>query len=165
MSTPRLLGKAAGVIFEDHDDDVFRVNKYFIIRFWLAAWLPLSLSSSAVAQPSVYSGVYAYGEGGLTSSSDWQAITNFVSSAQKDVSIINNFNSWTSGSSTNGTFTFPTAEMNNIRSHGSIPLYTWQPENGDMGVTQSFNCASVAVGAYDSYIQTWATAAKNWGPP
>ena len=165
MSTPRLLGKAAGVIFEDHDDDVFRVNKYFIIRFWLAAWLPLSLSSSAVAQPSVYSGVYAYGEGGLTSSSDWQAITNFVSSAQKDVSIINNFNSWTSGSSTNGTFTFPTAEMNNIRSHGSIPLYTWQPENGDMGVTQSFNCASVAVGAYDSYIQTWATAAKNWGHP
>ncbi len=118
------------------------------------------------AQPAVYSGVYAYGEGGLTSSANWQAVTNFVTNAQKDVSIINNFDSWTdSSSSTNGTQAFPTAEMNNIRSHGSIPMFTWQPQNGSQGVNQSFNLANIINGAYDAYITNWATAAKSWGHP
>ena len=54
---------------------------------------------NASAQPAVYSGVYAYGEGGLTTSTDWQAVTNFVTNAQKDVSIINNFDSWNHSSS------------------------------------------------------------------
>lgn len=116
----------------------------------------------AVAQPSVYSGVYAYGEGGLTSSSDWQAVTNFVSSAQKDVSIINNFDEWTSNSSTQGTKAFPTTEMSNIRSHGSIPLFTWQPQNGTAG---TLALSSIINGDYDTYITTWATAAKSWGHP
>lgn len=118
------------------------------------------------AQPAVYSGVYAYGEGGLTSSSDWQAVTNFVINAQKDVSIINNFDSWTdTASSTNGTQAFPTTEMNNIRSHGSIPMFTWQPQNGSQGVTQSFTLANIINGAYDTYITSWAAAAKSWGHP
>jgi len=137
----------------------------FVVLLCLAAWLQLS-TTIAVAQPSVYSGVYAYGEGGLTSSSDWQAVTNFVNNAQKDVSIINNFDSWTdSGSSTNGTQTFPTTEMNNIRSHGSIPMFTWQPQNGNEGTNQSFTLASIIAGDYDAYITTWATSAKTWGYP
>src|SRR5208282_1624819 len=137
----------------------------FVVLLCLAAWLQLS-TTIAVAQPSVYSGVYAYGEGGLTSSSDWQAETNFVNNAQKDVSIINNFDSWTdSGSSTNGTQTFPTTEMNNIRSHGSIPMFTWQPQNGNEGTNQSFTLASIIAGDYDAYITTWATSAKTWGYP
>ena len=120
----------------------------------------------ASAQPAVYSGVYAYGEGGLTSSSSWQAVTNFVTDAQKDVSIINNFDSWTdSSSSTNGTQAFPTTEMNNIRNHGSIPMFTWQPQNGTQGVNQSFTLANIINGAYDTYITNWATVAKSWGHP
>ena len=141
------------------------MKKNLIILVCFTAWLQLSLTS-AIAQPSVYSGVYAYGEGGLTSSSDWQAITNFVTNAQKDISIINNFDSWTdSNSSTNGTQTFPTAEMNNIRSHGSIPMFTWQPQNGSQGVTQSFTLANIINGAYDTYITNWAASAKSWGHP
>jgi autotransporter-associated beta strand protein len=141
------------------------MKKKLIIVVWYAAWLQLFLTK-AVAQPSVYSGVYAYGEGGLTSSSDWQAVTNFVNNAQKDVSIINNFDSWTdSSSATNGTQTFPTTEMNNIRSHGSIPMFTWQPQNGSQGVTQSFTLANIINGAYDTYITNWAAAAKSWGHP
>jgi autotransporter-associated beta strand protein len=134
-------------------------------RFCFVAWLQLS-AAAAVAQPSVYSGVYAYGEGGLTLPSDWQAVTNFVINAQKDVSIINNFDSWTdSSSSTNGTQAFPTTEMNNIRSHGSIPMFTWQPRNGSQGVTQSFTLANIINGAYDTYISNWAASAKSWGHP
>ena len=121
--------------------------------------------TGAVAQPSVYSGVYAYGEGGLTTSSDWQAVTNFVNNAQKDVSIINNFDEWTSNSATNGTKAFPTTEMNNIRSHGSIPMFTWMPQNGGSITAQSITLANIINGDYDTYITNWATAAKNWGHP
>jgi autotransporter-associated beta strand protein len=134
-------------------------------RLCFFAWLQLSVAVAG-AQPSVYSGVYAYGEGGLTSSSDWLAVTNFVINAQKDVSIVNNFDSWTdSSTSTNGTQTFPTTEMNDIRHHGSIPMFTWQPQNGTEGVTQSFTLSNIANGAYDTYISNWATSAKNWEHP
>jgi autotransporter-associated beta strand protein len=141
------------------------VKKIFHGLLWFAIWLQFD-AVNGVAQPSVYSGAYVFGEGGLTTKTDWQAITNFVSSAQKDVSIINNFDSWTdSGSNTNGTQTFPATEMNNIRNHGAIPMFTWQPQNGNQGVTQSFCCSNVANGVYDAYITQWAQAAAAWGHP
>jgi autotransporter-associated beta strand protein len=166
MTDAPVAGEAAGVVFENKDEfDFRRMKKNFIALPWLAAWLQLPMTI-AVAQPSVYSGVYADGEGGLTSSTDWQAVSNFVSNAQKGLSIINNFDSWTdTASSTNGTQAFPTAEMNNIRSSNSIPLFTWQPQNGTLGTTQSFTLASIIAGDYDSYITTWATSAKAWGHP
>jgi autotransporter-associated beta strand protein len=136
----------------------------FIVLFCLAAWLQLSVTI-AVAQPSVYSGAFVLNSGGLDTLAKQQTITNFVSSAQKDISIINMFVSWTSGSSTNGTAAFSTTAMNFIRNHGSIPLFTWQPQNSSLGVTQSFTLANITNGIYDSYITTWATAAKNWGYP
>jgi beta-mannanase len=143
----------------------FRGKKSFHRLLWFVAWLPFGVLGG-VAQPSVYSGAYILGEGGLTTGSDWQAVTNFAATAGKDVSLINNFDSWTdSGSSTNGTQAFPTAEMNNIRSHGSIPLFTWQPQNGKEGVSQSFDCSNVADGVYDAYIAQWARAAASWGHP
>jgi autotransporter-associated beta strand protein len=161
-----VAGEAAGVVFENKDKYEFRrMKKGFLALLWLAAWVPLSMTI-AVAQPSVYSGVYADGEGGLTTLSDWQAVSNFVSNAQKGLSIVNNFDSWTDTSgSTNGTQTFPTSELNNIRSSNSIPMFTWQPQNSTEGVTQSFTLASIIAGDYDSYITTWATAAKAWGYP
>jgi autotransporter-associated beta strand protein len=140
------------------------MKKSIIAPFCFAAWLQLSMTI-AVAQPSVYSGVYAYGEGGLTTSSDWQAVTNFVSNAQKDVSIINNFDEWTTDSSSSGTKAFPTTEMNNIRSHGSIPMFTWMPQNGSLITTQSLTLVEIINGDYDTYITNWATSAKNWGHP
>jgi beta-mannanase len=141
------------------------MKMFSIVLFCFAACMQLSTVIS-VAQSSVYSGVYANGEGGLSSSSDWQAVTNFVSSAQKDVSIINNFDSWTdASSSTNGTQSFPTTEMSDIRNHGSIPMFTWQPQNSTEGVAQSFTLASIVAGDYDAYITNWATAAKAWGHP
>ena len=132
--------------------------------FWLAAWLGLS-GIRVIAQPSVYSGVFAFNEGSLNSLSKQQTVTNFASDAQKDVSIINVFTSWTSGSSTNGTTLFPTAGMNYIRGHGSIPLLTWEPWNPGLGTVQSFTLANIMNGLYDSYITNWATGAKTWGHP
>ncbi len=143
----------------------FRLRKRFSILLFSVGLLRF-LTTNVAAQPGVYSGVYAFGEGGLTSASNWQAITNFVTTAGKDVSIVNNFDSWTdSSSSTNGTQSFPTTEMNKIRAHNSIPMFTWQPQNGAQGVTQSFTLANIINGYYDAYITNWATSAKNWGHP
>jgi beta-mannanase len=119
----------------------------------------------AIAQPSVYSGVFAFGSGDLNTVTKQNTITNFVSDAQKDVSIINMFNSWTSGTSTNGTVSFPATAMDFIRGHGSIPLFSWQPQNSSLGTTQSFTLANIMNGVYDPYITNWATAARNWGHP
>ncbi len=134
------------------------------IHAGLTAGLLLA-GAGASAAPAVYTGAYNYNEGSLDNATDWQQVTNFVTAAQKDLSIINDFFSWTSGSSTNGTETFPTTTFNDIRNHGSMPLFTWQPENSSQGVTQSFSLASIAAGSYDSYLTTWATAAKTWGHP
>jgi len=68
------------------------MKKRFFTLLCLAAWMKLS-SSNAVGQPSVYSGVFDGNQGGLDSAASWQAITNFVNNAKKDVSIINFFHS------------------------------------------------------------------------
>jgi autotransporter-associated beta strand protein len=140
------------------------MKKNFIVPLCFVAWLQLSMGI-AVAQPSVYSGAFVLNSGGLDTLAKQQTITNFVSQAQKDISIINMFVSWTSGSSTNGTAAFSTTAMDFIRNHGSIPLFTWQPENSSLEVSQSFTLANITNGIYDSYITTWAVAAKNWGHP
>lgn len=140
------------------------MKKRFFVLLYFVACMRLS-SLNTLGQPSVYSGVFDGNQGGLDSPTSWQAITNFVNNAKKDVSIINFFRSWTTGSSTNGDATFASSPMGKIRSHGSIPLYTWSPQNSSLGVTQSFNCASVIAGNYDAYINTWAMDAKNWGHP
>lgn len=159
-----MLASSRGFFENKNDCDFIRMKKNFIALFWLVTWFHFSMTG-AVAQPSVYSGVYAFGEGGLTSSSDWQAVSNFVNNAQKDVSIINNFDEWTSNSSTQGTKPFPTTEMNNIRGHGSIPMFTWMPQNGSAITAQSITLANITNGDYDTYIANWATSAKNWGHP
>ncbi|HEY2056131.1 MAG TPA: glycosyl hydrolase [Solirubrobacterales bacterium] len=64
-------------------------------------------------------------------------------------------------------FQFPTAQMQAIRAHGSIPVFSWgseiipresvsQPEVG---------LASIVDGRYDSYIREFAAKAKAWGHP
>jgi autotransporter-associated beta strand protein len=141
------------------------INKS-IILFCCATWLQ-PFTPTVIAQPSVYSGAFVLNSGGLDTLAKQQTITNFASNtnAAKDISIINIFVSWTFGSSTNGTAAFSTTAMDFIRNHDSIPLFTWQPENSSLGATQSFTLANITNGIYDSYITTWAIAAKNWGHP
>jgi len=54
---------------------------------------------------------------------------------------------------------FQTNEFETIRSHGSIPFFSWAPG----GVSGSDK--QIAEGSEDSYIEKWALAAKNWGHP
>jgi beta-mannanase len=139
-----------------------RVKCFILV--WCLAWLQPRLSQAG-GQPSVYSGVFAYNEGDLSTATKQQTITNFVADAGKDVSIINVFFSWASGSSTNPSSSFPATGMSFIRSHGSLPLLTWEPWNPALGTTQSFTLANIMNGVYDSYITNWAMDAKGWGQP
>ncbi|HEX9117465.1 MAG TPA: glycosyl hydrolase [Anaerolineae bacterium] len=53
-----------------------------------------------------------------------------------------------------------------IRDHGAIPMVTWAPEAMGGGTNQpAFSLSQIINGAYDSYITSWATGAKNWGHP
>jgi hypothetical protein len=56
--------KAAGIVVEA------RMKRSFIALLCFLAG-PAFSTSITVAQPSVYSGIYAYGEGRLSSSSNW----------------------------------------------------------------------------------------------
>jgi autotransporter-associated beta strand protein len=136
------------------------MKKRVIFSSLLATFLFLS-ALNGFAQASVYSGAFVLNEGWLDTTTEQQTITNFVSSAQKDTSIINVFFSWsTSGTTPN--VAFPTTAVNFIRGHGSIPLLTWEPWNPSSGVNQSFTLSNIITGVYDSYIDGWATSAKTY---
>ena len=63
-------------------------------------------------------------------------------------------------------YNFPVNEMNSIRSHGSIPFFSWASQSIPSTVNEpNFQLADVIAGTYDSYIEKWATAARNWGHP
>jgi beta-mannanase len=56
--------------------------------------------------------------------------------------------------------------LDSIRSHGSIPMITWSPEEMGGGVNQpDFQLIDIINGLHDDYIRQWASAAKGWGMP
>jgi hypothetical protein len=64
-------------------------------------------------------------------------------------------------------YKFPTEAMDNIRGHGSIPVFSWGSESSpSTGPEQpDFQLAKIASGAFDSYIAQFATEAREWGHP
>ncbi len=67
----------------------------------------------------------------------------------------------------NGAFQkFPTADFDNVRNHGSLPLLDWSSEVLGGGINQpDYALAKIAGGLYDSFIRQWALDAKAWGHP
>jgi beta-mannanase len=61
---------------------------------------------------------------------------------------------------------FQTSYFNNVRSHGAIPMLDWGSWVSSDGTEQpAYRLSQITGGAYDSYIQQWAAAAKAWGHP
>jgi Glycosyl hydrolase family 26 len=88
------------------------------------------------------------------------AASKFEGAAGKHVSMIN----WSSPfylSACNGYCTFQTSQFEAVRSHGSIPFFSWNPGPGG----GEFSDARIAAGSQDKYITAWAKAAKAWGHP
>jgi beta-mannanase len=130
---------------------------------------PTALSTTAFAYPpavannclpSVYYGVYVPG---------WldnlDALTTFENDAKKKVSIVMWYQGW---GLTDGTQDFQTSWMNNVRSHGSIPMVTWEPwlYTDPAGTNQpQYQLSKIINGDFDSYIKRWADDSMSWGHP
>lgn len=61
---------------------------------------------------------------------------------------------------------FPTTPFNSVRSHGSIPFYSWAPDFTVWPESTPYpDNGAIAAGAADAYIEQWAKEAKAWGHP
>jgi hypothetical protein len=98
---------------------------------------------------------------------DMSAAAKFEEMSGKKLSILNFSAPFANCSSSPCSFyKFPVNEMNTIRSHGSIPFYSWASQSiPSQKEEPNFQLADVIAGTYDSYIREFATAAKNWGHP
>ncbi|HEX6780657.1 MAG TPA: glycosyl hydrolase [Solirubrobacterales bacterium] len=61
-------------------------------------------------------------------------------------------------------YTFPTTEMEKIRDHGAIPVFSWN-SGASGGDPASYRLAALNAGGFDAYIQDFARAAAAWGHP
>jgi mannan endo-1,4-beta-mannosidase len=61
-------------------------------------------------------------------------------------------------------YTFPTREMEKIRRHGAIPLFSWN-SGASGGDLEDFQLSDLRAGRYDSHIRDFARAARDWGHP
>jgi hypothetical protein len=64
-------------------------------------------------------------------------------------------------------YDFPTAAMQRVREHGSIPFFSWGAESSPRTTAEQpdFQLGDLISGTYDSYIAQFATEAKEWGHP
>jgi len=61
---------------------------------------------------------------------------------------------------------FPGLPLENIHNYGAIPVFSWSSASSPAGRDQpDFQLSDVISGTYDSYIRSFATAAKAWGHP
>jgi Glycosyl hydrolase family 26 len=116
-----------------------------------------SYPSPTSGSASIYFGVHV----ALDSLS---SITAFEADAHKAVSIIMWYQQW---GLTNGWQYLQPGWMNAVRSHGAIPVITWDPENPAIGSPNqpTFTLQNITNGNFDAYITRWAQDSKAWGHP
>lgn len=74
---------------------------------------------------------------------------------------------WGASWKTNGIYqAFDTQSFDNVRAHGSIPLFSWGSRDSYGGVDQpDFQLSAIYNGLHDNFIRQWALSAKAWGHP
>jgi hypothetical protein len=100
---------------------------------------------------------------------DMNAVSKVEQMAGKKLSIVNFSAPFANCSGSSCSFyNFPSSEFNSIRSHGSIPFYSWGSQSIPVPSNLSepnFQLSDIISGTYDSYIRKFAEAAKAWGHP
>jgi mannan endo-1,4-beta-mannosidase len=79
--------------------------------------------------------------------------------AGKGASIVNWGHDW---GKDGGYHPWSNSLVDEARTHGSIPMISWAPEEGDPARWQ---LRTIIDGAHDEYIRRFATGAKDWGYP
>jgi mannan endo-1,4-beta-mannosidase len=93
---------------------------------------------------------------------DMRSVAAFEAHTGKKVSIIHFGQTWYSNGTPLG---FPTTSFDNVRYHGSIPLFSWSSRDDHVSNEPNFRSSVVTSGIYDSYIRQFANDAKAWGHP
>ncbi len=90
---------------------------------------------------------------------DWNAVTAFEqrNAGAKHLAALHWSSPFYSTAWCGGYCSFQRSMFEKVRNHGVVPFFSW----ANNGVSD----ASVAAGARDSYIRSWASAAKSWGHP
>jgi chitodextrinase len=125
-----------------------------------------STGSPAPGSQSIYWGAWmggnTFGSGYGDAPWDDNTWSRFESDAGKKASIVHFGNAWQSG----GSFmSFPQSMLDKVRLRGSIPMLDWATWNLGASDQSAFQLSKITRGDFDSYIRSWATAAKNWGHP
>ena len=109
---------------------------------------PSTIAKVIQPEAQIYFGVYSID------------LSQFENDANKNVSIVNFFQQWANN-------TFDATQMNQIRNEGAIPLVTWEPWKGlKYGIdVPDYSLKNIINGNFDTYIEQYAEAAKEWGHP
>ncbi len=63
-------------------------------------------------------------------------------------------------------YKFPTDSMEDVRSHGAVPFFSWSSQSTPSNLNEpDFQLSDVISGRYDDYIRSFAEAARDWGHP
>jgi hypothetical protein len=98
---------------------------------------------------------------------DMTAVDRFQQISGKGLSLIEFSSPFAECGSTGCVMTrFPTVPLENVRSYGAIPVFSWNSTYSPPSVNQpDFSLGTLISGRYDSYIREFATKAKEWGHP
>jgi hypothetical protein len=82
------------------------------------------------------------------------------------ISVVMGYIGWSYPASESYASNFPTPQLVTLSNDGYLPEITWEPWLDSSGVNQpNYSLASIIDGNHDSYIQSWAKAAKAYGKP
>jgi hypothetical protein len=98
---------------------------------------------------------------------DMGAVSSFEGMAGKGVSLVNFFAPFANCSGSNCSYyKFPGDVMEDIREHGSIPVFSWSSQSIPSNLNEpNFQLSDVIAGTYDSFIREFAEDARDWGHP
>ena len=98
---------------------------------------------------------------------DMSPVHFFEQLVGKGMSLVEFSSSWQTCAPTCVPYKFPGEAMDNVRSYGAIPVYSWGAESSPRSSENQpeFQLADIIGGAYDPYIAQFATEARDWGHP
>ena len=103
---------------------------------------------------------------GVAAPWDMGAVSDFQRVVGKAPSIVTMNLPFEGCSSVCSYYGFPAAQLSGVRAYGAIPMLNWASMSSPLHVDEpGFRLADVADGSFDSYIRSFAVAAKAWGHP
>lgn len=144
------------------------MKKLFTLSFLILLLASPFLSLTQAQSTQIYWGAWVSDatDGHIGS---YSYLSTFESQVGKAVSIWDWIQLWNRPADGDNQPTFQTAQMNQARNNGIIPLISWSPEQ-NVGTPSStpgdfYNLQSILDGNFDAYFAAWGAASASWGHP